>query len=67
MSTSSAQDGDTEYLAADTHLFNDTVYTLSWKSVSITVHDKNAKEDKHILSGIDGSVKAGKDAKGKGE
>ena len=59
-SNTSASEYDVESAAVDTHLRNDTVHTFAWKSVSVSIYDKNVKGDKHVLSGIDGSVKAGK-------
>lgn len=52
---------DIEQKAVDeAHVQNTTVQSYSWKGVTVTVKDRQTKQPKAILSGIDGSVKAGR-------
>ena len=52
---------DIERKAIDeAHVQNTTVQSYSWKGVTVTVKDRQTKQPKAILSGIDGSVKAGR-------
>ena len=44
---------------ASAHLVNDTVSSLSWSNVSITVKDRQTKQPKAILSDSSGHVEAG--------
>lgn len=51
---------DVERHAHDTsYLDNRDVKCLSWNDVSVTVHDRETKKPRRILSGISGHVVAG--------
>ena len=41
------------------HLINDTIHSLGWRDVTVTVKDRQTKEPVPILSAADGLVKAG--------
>ncbi|KAF3079952.1 hypothetical protein TWF569_010998 [Orbilia oligospora] len=49
---------DVEALA-DAHLLNDTVQTLSFDSLTVTVPVKGSKEEKKILDNVSGIIRAG--------
>lgn len=50
---------DVETASNDIHLHNDTVDTLFWDNLSVSIHDKATGKDKHILQFVDGDVQAG--------
>lgn len=41
------------------HLSNTSIHSFGWKGVSVQVKDRQTKQQKHILSDVDGFVKAG--------
>ena len=43
----------------EAHLQNTTVHNFTWQGVTVTVKDRNTKQPKVILDGIDGTVRAG--------
>ena len=43
----------------DAILANTIVSSFSWRSVNVTVRDKQSNTDKQILSNINGKIKAG--------
>jgi hypothetical protein len=47
-------------IATDALLANTIVSSFSWRSVNVTVKDKQSKKDKLILSNVNGKIKAGK-------
>lgn len=42
------------------HLTNTSIQTFSWENVTVTVKDRQTKQPKDILSGVNGIVKAGR-------
>lgn len=48
-------------LADDLFLLNDTVKSISWENIPVTVQDRQTKQAKDILTHVNGSVMAGKD------
>lgn len=44
----------------DPHAVNDTVHTLSWSKIAVTVKDKQSKQSRDLLHNVNGHVKAGK-------
>jgi hypothetical protein len=41
------------------HLTNTAIRSFSWDDVTVTVKDRESKQPKDILSGVNGMVKAG--------
>ena len=41
------------------HLTNTSIQSFSWENVSVTVKDRQTKQPKDILSGVNGIVRAG--------
>jgi hypothetical protein len=41
------------------HLMNESVHSISWNNITVTVKDRATKEPLDILSGINGHVEAG--------
>ena len=50
---------DLETGSNDIHLHNDTVDTLFWDNLSVSLPDKTTGKQKNILQFIDGDVRAG--------
>ena len=50
---------DVETASNDIHLHNDTVDTLFWDGLSVSIPDKKTGKEKHILQFVDGDVQAG--------
>lgn len=50
---------DIEKGADYAQLVNDSVQSLSWENVTVTVKDRATKESLEILSGVSGSTQAG--------
>lgn len=50
------KDAGTDYA----HLTNDSVRSFGWEDITVTVKDRTTKQPLEILSGINGSVEAGK-------
>ena len=42
------------------HLTNHSVRSFSWQDITVTVKDRHTKQPLEILSGINGTVKAGR-------
>jgi hypothetical protein len=55
----SVMESDVETAWKDVHLHNDMIDTVSWNSVSVKIHGKKRRGDKHLLHSIDGDVSAG--------
>lgn len=53
-------DHDVESTARDVHLYNSTVDSISWRSISVSVYDRSAKAQKPLLRSVDGEVRAGR-------
>lgn len=49
------KDAGTDYA----HLTNNSVHSFSWEDITVTVKDRHTKEPLRILSGINGTIKAG--------
>ena len=45
----------------EAHLLNRVVDNISWRGVTITVKDREAKQPKRIVDNVEGVVKAGND------
>lgn len=45
---------------ADVHLRNTTVHNITWRSVTVTVKDRQTKQAKAIVDNVEGVVEAGK-------
>lgn len=44
---------------ADLHLKNTTVHNISWRGVTVTVKDRETKQQKVIVDNVEGYVEAG--------
>jgi len=57
----SSEAADIEKVAGSdyAHLTNSSVQSYSWENVTVTVKDRQTKERKDILSGVNGIVHAG--------
>jgi hypothetical protein len=45
--------------AAEAHLKNTTVQNISWKGMTVTVKDRDSKQPKRLIDGLEGVVYAG--------
>jgi hypothetical protein len=45
---------------SESHLMNTTIHSIFWKNVTVTVQDRETKQPKAIVDGVDGIVEAGK-------
>ena len=59
MNKGMAQVHDVEAAPDDSHLYNDNVESVSWKSVGVHLPDKATKARKDLLWSVSGDVKAG--------
>lgn len=59
MSESQNSNPDLERGAAPEPLYNSTIKSLSWRSVTVTVNDRKTKAPKQLLDDVSGEVKAG--------
>jgi hypothetical protein len=41
------------------HLTNTSIQSFSWDNITVTVKDRQTKQPKDILSGVNGIIKAG--------
>ena len=45
---------------SEAHLLNTTVQSITWRSVTVTVKDRETKQQKIIVDNVEGIVEAGK-------
>lgn len=48
-----------QYALADAHLYNTLAQNISWRGITVTVKNRETKQPKAIVDGVEGYVEAG--------